>query len=106
MQPPRGAAQTSGPQEARQRLYDIEFSTYFGSSGSDLLRDMTADTEGTVYIAGIAGTGDLPRPPGSLPGQSEGGGAMLARFDPAGKLLWCRGLAGQMLYSVEVDGAG
>lgn len=90
--------------------YDLEYSTYFGGSGGELLRDMTVDAEGNVYIAGIAGGPDFPRTPGALPGSSKGGGAMVAKFDPKGKLVWskvCGGLGeSSYFYSVKVDKDG
>ena len=94
------------------RTYQLLFSTYFGGSGGDLLRDMTVDGQGNIYVAGIAGSGDFPRTPGDIPGQSrKAGGAMLAKFSPTGKLIWSKvvgALAGESsyLYSVKVDSAG
>jgi hypothetical protein len=67
--------------------YDLQFSTYLGGSGGDLLRDMTVDAQGNIYVAGIAGSGDFPRTPGDLPGHSKGKGGMVAKFNPAGTLI-------------------
>lgn len=83
-----------------------QFSTYFGGSGGDLLRDMTLDAQGNIYIAGIAGSGDFPRTPGKLPGQSDADGAMAAKFSPAGALIWSKVFSRDYLYSVKVDAAG
>ena len=93
------------------QTYHLEFSTYFGGSGADLLRDMTVDAQGNIYVAGIAGSADFPRTPPEITGQAKGGGAMVAKFSPAGKLIWSKvigALAGESsyLYSVKMDSAG
>ena len=93
------------------RTYQLQFATYFGGSGGDLLRDMTVDAQGNIYVAGIAGSADFPRTPPDIAGQSKGGGGMVAKFSPAGKLIWSKvvgALSGESsyLYSVKVDSAG
>ena len=67
--------------EVREDLqpYDLLLSTYFGGSGADLLRDMTVDAQGNIYVAGIAGSVDFPRTPPEIAGQSKSGG-MVAKF--------------------------
>ena len=86
--------------------YRVEFSTYLGSSNGDLLRDMTVDATGNIYVAGTAGATDFPRTPPEIPGHSKGGGAMVAKFSPEGKLVWskvCGGLGeSSYFYSVKV----
>ena len=72
---------------------------------------MTVDAQGNIYVAGIAGSADFPRTPPEIVGQSKGGGGMVAKFSPAGKLIWSKvvgALAGESsyLYSVKVDRAG
>ena len=61
---------------------------------------MTVDAQGNIYVAGIAGSADFPRTPGVLPGQSKGGGGMVAKLSPAGHLSWSRvvGTVGQSNY--------
>jgi hypothetical protein len=90
--------------------YDLVFSTYFGGSGGELLRDMTADSRGNIHVAGIAGAADFPRTPPAIGGQSRGGGGMVAKFSPAGKLIWSKVVGGlgksSYLYSAKVDTAG
>ena len=91
-------------------VFGLEFATYLGGSGGELLRDMTVDGHGNIYVAGIAGAGDFPRTPGELPGQSKGGGAMVAKFSPKGELVWSRVVGGlgesSYFYSVKVDKDG
>jgi len=38
----------------------LVYSTYFGGSGSDAPRDITVDTAGNVYVAGITSSSDFP----------------------------------------------
>ena len=48
--------------------FSLQFSTYFGGTSGELLRDMTVDAQGNIYIAGSSGSTDLPTTPGDLPG--------------------------------------
>jgi|GEM_PF-127866 len=104
--PSEGVRSMAGP----VRVYDLEFSTYLGGSSGELLRDMTVDAQGNVYVAGIAGAADFPRTPPEIGGHSRGGGAMVAKFSPAGKLIWSKviGALGESsyFYSVKVDKDG
>ncbi len=104
--PPQEAAS----QPAAQAKYEMAFMTYLGGSGSELIRDMTVDRQGNIYVAGIAGGADFPRVGGNIAGSSQGGGAMVAKFSPQGKLLWskvCGGLGeSSYFYSVKVDKDG
>lgn len=91
------------------RSYELIFSTYFGGSGGELLRDMTADAQGNIYAAGTSGSADLPKTHSDLPGQTPKDGAMVAKLTPGGALAWSR-LCGTgkeiYFYTVKVDGAG
>ncbi len=78
------------PAATPARTYDLQFATYFGGSGADLIRHMTADASGNIYVAGTAGSADFPRTPGAIPGASDSNGAMVAKFSPSGKLLWSK----------------
>ena len=51
---------------------------------------MTVDAQGNIYVAGIAGSADFPRTPPEIAGQSKSGGGMVAKFSPAGKLIWSK----------------
>lgn len=100
--------QSNGAPTLPPRSYEVEFATYLGGSDADMVRDMTVDAEGNLYVAGVTGSPNFPRTPGALPGQSSGGG-MVAKLSPTGKLLWSRVVGTRdtsYLYSVEVDGAG
>jgi hypothetical protein len=94
---------------AGARSYELVFSTYLGGSGGELLRDMTVDAQGNIYVSGISGSADFPKTPSDLPGQTPKDGGMVAKFSPAGALVWSR-LCGTgreiYFYTVKVDGAG
>jgi len=93
--------------------YNLNFSTYFGGSGGDLLRGMTVDAQGNVYAAGIAGSSDFPRTnqvPGTVPGESTANAAIawVAKFSPSGAPIWSKAFGSGSeiyFYSVKVDGA-
>ena len=51
--------------------YNVKSSTYLGGSGGEHLCDTTVDAQGNIYVAGIAGSGDLPRNPGVIPGGTK-----------------------------------
>ncbi|MCY3018883.1 MAG: hypothetical protein NTW87_07640 [Planctomycetota bacterium] len=91
------------------RTYELMFSTYFGGAGGELIRDMTADAEGNIFIAGTVGPGDFARTPGDVSGQTPNAGAMVAKFGPTGKLIWSKvfGTGKEIyFYTVKVDHAG
>src|SRR5438045_1817685 len=92
---PRAAATTP----ASALHYRTEFSTYLGGSKAELIRDLTVDAQGNIYVAGSTGSADFPRSPGELPGLSKEAGGMIAKFSPAGALLWSRVFNGEYLYS-------
>jgi hypothetical protein len=94
---------------AQPYAYDLNFSTYFGGSGSDLIRGMGTDAQGNIYVVGTARGADFPRTPGNTPGQTSGDGAMVAKFSPTGALIWSKvfGTGSEIyFYSVKVDSAG
>ena len=54
-----------GSASAEARPYDLAFSTYFGGSGGEGIRDVEADDQGNVYVAGTTGSPDFPTTPGA-----------------------------------------
>ncbi|MCX7047123.1 MAG: SBBP repeat-containing protein [Candidatus Sumerlaeota bacterium] len=87
--------------------YNLQFSTYFGGSNGELLRDMTVDAQGNIYVAGSTASPDFPRTAGAIAGESKNaGGSLVAKFSPAGALVWSKVIGGEYFYSVKVDGAG
>jgi hypothetical protein len=95
-------AQSSPAPQTARKSHDLLFSTYLGGTGGDLLRDITADAEGNIYVAGIAGSADFPRTPGALPGQSKGGGGShfgksdvgIVKIANDGTVLWATWIGG------------
>ncbi len=54
----------------------VNYSTYIGGSGDDLIRSLTIGPEGEIYLVGSTGSKDFPVTPGAvqseLKGQSDG----------------------------------
>jgi hypothetical protein len=95
------AAQGDGP---------IAFSTYIGGRGYEHIRDICADRQGNVYVAGGTTSPDYPTTPGAY--QREHAGMFdifVTKFSPNGKVLWSTLVGGKdydRAYAVEVDEAG
>jgi uncharacterized protein (TIGR03437 family) len=81
----------------------LSFSTYFGSSGNEAIRGMATDSAGNVYVTGSTTSTDLPA--NGLQKQFAGkgstllgvvtiGDAFVAKFSPAGSLLFLTYLGG------------
>lgn len=97
---------TSLAVSAEPHTYTMEIATYFGGKGPELIRDMTVDEQGNIYVAGSTGSADFPQTAGDLPGISKTGGAMVAKFSPTGALIWSTVFTGDYFYSVKIDHAG
>jgi hypothetical protein len=102
------AAGPVAPPSAAGLNFSLQFSSYFGGTSGELLRDMTVDAQGNIYIAGSSGSTDLPTTPGDLPGTSKKDGAFVAKFSADGKLVWSKhcGSDKSYFYSVKVDKDG
>jgi hypothetical protein len=79
------------------------FSTYFGGSDNDECRGAAFDSTGSLYIAGTTSSEDLKTTPGSYRPRFERTKnnepttqSFVARFDPAGALLWSTYLDAQV----------
>ena len=102
---PAGCLSAAGP----PKEYELAFSTYFGGSGGEMLRDIMSDAQGNIYVAGQSSSPDFPTTPSNLAGQTTSTGAMVAKFSSSGVLIWSRrcGMAkGAYFYTVKVDKAG
>ncbi|MEO8201404.1 MAG: SBBP repeat-containing protein [Gemmatimonadota bacterium] len=86
------------------------FSTYFGGSLQDQVRDVTTDPQGNVYIAGGTASPDFPVTPGALDVTFNGTyDGYIAKLSPTGAVLWATFLGGpnyDRIYGIEVDAAG
>jgi len=96
------------------------FAAVFGGSGQDYASAVASDSAGNTYIAGLTYSPDLPVTPGAF--QTAMGGnytlanpssiqsdAFVAKFSPAGALLWATFLGGSgddYATGVGVDSAG
>ena len=101
------AAAPSGP-------YSLHYSTYFGGSRHDRTAgDQVTDAHGNLYVAGNTLSADFPATPGAFDttyngtdGSSDG---FVAKFSPAGQLLWATYLGGPSrdeIYGVQLDSQG
>jgi len=82
--------------------YQGAWSRQLGTTSDDISRSVTVDGAGNIFISG--------RTKGSLSGTNAGGyDAFLAKYDPAGTLLWTKQLGTNLSdqsWSVAVDGVG
>ena len=104
--------------------YDLAFATYLGGGNFDAIRDVCVDRQGNIIVVGGTSSPDFPTTPraycrtynagnaGGTPGSIGSGGtcdAFVAKFDPAGHLLWSTLLGGpnyDRAYGVKVDHDG
>lgn len=99
--------------------YALSFSTYLGGGNWEHARDVCVDKAGNVYMVGGTASTNFPVTPGSYQQQQNTTGTdigsggycdgFVAKFSPAGNLIWCTYLGGpnyDRVYGVEVDDAG
>ena len=99
--------------------YELAFSTYFGGSASETIRDVEIDPAGNVYVAGTTRSPDFPTTSGAYDeevdtslGTTQWGynsEIFVAKFSPAGALLWSTVVGGpnsEEAYGLEIDSAG
>jgi hypothetical protein len=90
--------------------YKLQFSTYVGGSLYEHIRDVCADANGNVYIAGGTTSKDYPTTPGAY--QREHAGSFdifVTKFDRSGKVVWSTLVGGKdydRAYAIEVDSRG
>lgn len=94
----------------------LAYSTFLGGSGGDGARGVAVDASGNVYIAGVTGSAGLPTLSAFQPNfggltatiNSPGDG-FVAKFNPAGALLYLTyigGSADDLVSAIAVDAAG
>jgi hypothetical protein len=113
--PPAGQARARA---VGQYGYKLDFSTFLGGSGFEDVRGLTLDAQGNIYACGPTMSRDFPTTPGAHltkvvgePG-GHGGHQFVAKFSPAGKLIWSTLLGNPnacefpICMNVKVDAAG
>lgn len=99
--------------------YDVAFSTYFGGSAGEGIRDVEVDGAGNIYVAGTTRSADFPTTPGAYDerldtsrGTTKWGynsEIFVAKFSPAGELVWSTIIGGpnsEEAYGLEIDSQG
>jgi len=97
--------------------FALQWATYLGGNDYEHARDVCTDPQGNVYVVGgtrstnfpIVGGTPLHPGPRTDPNGSEVKDAFVAKFSPAGQLLWSTCLGGpnyERAYAVEVDRDG
>jgi len=99
--------------------YNLAFSTYFGGTATEGIRDVETDPAGNIYVAGTTRSPDFPTTAGAYDesvdtqaGTSQWGynsEIFVAKFGPAGVLIWSTVIGGpnsEEAYGLEIDGQG
>ena len=99
--------------------YELTFSTFFGGSAGEGIRDVEADRQGNIYIAGTTRSPDFPTTDGAYDeavdirlGKTRWGhnpDIFVAKFGPAGNLIWSTVVGGpnsEEAYGLEIDSQG
>ena len=88
----------------------IDYATYLGGSDNDWMYGMATDGAGNIWVAGPTSSVDFPT---LNPAQSAHGSAYwngyIAKFDPAGNMLYATylgGSGGDECYGLAIDSAG
>jgi uncharacterized protein (TIGR03437 family) len=97
----------------------LKYSTYIGGTNNEAARGIGVDAAGNVYLAGVSSSPDLPSTPSSYQPNFGGrtalssgnftGDGFVAKFSPAGKLLYLTYLGGTRddgIAALAVDAAG
>jgi hypothetical protein len=95
---------------AQSATYSVAFSTYFGGSNFEQVRDVTTDAAGNIYITGGTGSTDFPTTTGAYQRSNAGWfDVFVVKFSPTGSVIWSTLLGGpnyDRAYGIEVDNAG
>ena len=109
----------AAPAESTAQPYELVFSTFFGGSAGEGIRDAEADDSGNIYVAGTTRSEDFPTTPGAFDEQFDTGmgksrwgycsDIFVAKFSPTGKLVWSTIVGGpnsEEAYGLEIDSKG
>ena len=104
---------------AAGQSYRLVFSTFFGGSAGEGIRDVEVDRLGNIYVAGTTRSKDFPTTPGAYDekvdttlGTTRWGynsEIFVAKFSPTGKLIWSTIIGGpnsEEAYGLEIDSKG
>jgi hypothetical protein len=92
----------------------LQFCTYFGDSGSAIVRDLDVDSSGNIYVASVSDEGETYAPAiaqSMLNSPVSGRDALIAKISPDGtQVYWARHEGGNAdesgTNSIRVDAAG
>lgn len=104
---------------ATAQAYELVFSTFFGGSAGEGIRDVEVDIQGNIYVAGTTRSPDFPTTQGAYDerldtsqGKTRWGynsDMFVAQFSPDGTLIWATLIGGpnsEETYGLEVDSQG
>lgn len=102
-----------------KNFYTLSFSTFFGASANEGIRDVEVDEQGNIYIAGTTNSPDFPTTPAAFIqkldttlGTSRWGynsDIFVAKFSEQGALIWSTLIGGpnsEEAYGMEIDSKG
>lgn len=72
----------------------LSYGSYFGGNGFDYANNVRLDRSGAIYIAGGTNSTDLPTTGNAFDRTANNADAMIAKFTPAGALLYSTYLGG------------
>lgn len=109
-----GPTQVVLPPPPPPGTFQVSFSSYIGGSGLDMVRDVTTDGSGNIYLVGSAESANFPTTSGTVsPGYHTGGNplsdAFVTKLSPSGAILWSTFIGGpnfDRAYAVELDPQG
>jgi hypothetical protein len=103
------AAASAAPMQGSP-AYTMAWSTYYGGSLFEQIRDITTDAAGNVYITGGTESANYPTTPGAYDRSHNGWfDVFITKFSPSGQVVWSTLLGGpnyDRAYGIEVDNAG